>query len=128
MSADPRAALAQLIAALERHLEAATSRRDPDDPTVMAAAADVAEAFDAYDDALFDATEVSTPLGVYSDEDDFDDDFEDGDEDEDEDDDEDEDEDDIEFDDDEVDPEDSEDDDDVLDVDEDDIPGTLSRD
>ncbi|WP_347350136.1 hypothetical protein [Intrasporangium sp.] len=62
---DARAALEQLIAALERHYEAATSSRDPDHPTVIAAAHDLAEAFDDYDEALFDATEVATPLSVY---------------------------------------------------------------
>lgn len=131
MSADPRAALAQLVAALERHLEAATSRRDPDDPTVMAAAAEVAEAFDAYDDALYDATEVSTPLGIYSDGDEYDDEFDDDDEEEDdEDDEEEEDEDDDDDDDDEDDDDDieyvdvsDELDDDIVDVDEDDLPG-----
>jgi pyruvate/2-oxoacid:ferredoxin oxidoreductase alpha subunit len=62
---DPRAALEQLIAALERHYEAANSSRDPDHPMVIAAAQDLAEAFDDYDEALFDATEVATPLAVY---------------------------------------------------------------
>lgn len=70
MSADPRAALAALVAALERHLELASSRRDPDDPAVVAAADAVAEAFDDYDEALFEATDVATPLAVYGDGDD----------------------------------------------------------
>ncbi len=76
MTADPRAALETLTAALERHLEVATSRQDPDDPTVVAAAQDLAEAFDDYDEALFRATEVATPLAIYdgSDEDDEDED------------------------------------------------------
>ncbi|MGB8383501.1 MAG: hypothetical protein WCG47_20005 [Dermatophilaceae bacterium] len=79
MTADPRAALETLVAALERHLELAASRRDADDPAVGAAAEAVIEAFDDYDEALFDTTGVATPLGVYSDEDE-----EDEDEDEDE--------------------------------------------
>lgn len=74
MTADPRAALALLVSALERHLEVATTRRDPDDPGVIAAAEALAEAFDDYDEILFAATEVATPLAVYGDEDDFDDD------------------------------------------------------
>ena len=74
MTADPRAALALLVSALERHLEVATTRRDPDDPGVIAAAEALAEAFDDYDEVLFAATEVATPLAVYGDEDDFDDD------------------------------------------------------
>ncbi len=65
MTADPRASLATLVAALERHLEVATSRRDPDDPSVMAAAQELATAFDDYDEALFQATEVATPLAIY---------------------------------------------------------------
>jgi len=67
MTADPRAALEQLIAALERHLEAANASRDPDHPMVMAAAQDLAEAFDDYDEALYEATEVATPLAIYGD-------------------------------------------------------------
>ncbi|MER7070343.1 hypothetical protein [Terrabacter sp. NPDC000476] len=68
MTVDPRAALEQLIAALERHLEAANASRDPDHPMVMAAAQDLAEAFDDYDEALYEATEVATPLAIYGDE------------------------------------------------------------
>ncbi len=71
MTVDPRAALEQLITALERHLEASRARRDPDHPMVVAAAQDLAEAFDDYDEALFNATEVATPLAIYGD--DFDD-------------------------------------------------------
>ena len=74
MTADPRAALALLVSALERHLEVATTRRDPDDPAVIGAAEALAEAFDNYDETLFAATEVATPLAVYGDLDDEDDD------------------------------------------------------
>lgn len=70
MIADPRAALAQLVSALERHLEVAADRRDPDDAAVISAAEALAEAFDDYDEALFLATEVATPLAVYGDLDD----------------------------------------------------------
>jgi pyruvate/2-oxoacid:ferredoxin oxidoreductase alpha subunit len=68
MTVDPRSALEQLVAALERHLEAANASRDPDHPMVMAAAQDLAEAFDNYDEALYEATEVATPLAIYGDE------------------------------------------------------------
>lgn len=61
---DPRPALNQLIAALERHLEASAQRRGEDDPTVVAAYEDLADAFEAYDDALHDATGEMTPLVV----------------------------------------------------------------
>src|SRR6478609_4486853 len=67
MTVDPRSALEQLIVALERHLEAANASRDPDHPMVMAAAQDLAEAFDDYDEALYEATEVATPLAIYGD-------------------------------------------------------------
>ncbi|MBW3086252.1 hypothetical protein KEM60_02463 [Austwickia sp. TVS 96-490-7B] len=75
MSADPRAALATFVAALERHLEAASSRRGENDPAVVAAYQDLAVAFDAYDDALMEAFGEVTPLDIYSgdDEDDLDD-------------------------------------------------------
>ena len=55
MSADPRAALNQLVAAFERHLEASSTRHGDDDPTVVAAYEDLADAFEAYDGALYDA-------------------------------------------------------------------------
>ncbi|WP_435198581.1 primosomal protein [Janibacter sp. GS2] len=61
---DPRPALNQLIAALERHLEASSQRRGEDDPTVVAAYEDLADAFEAYDDALHDSTGEMTPLVV----------------------------------------------------------------
>jgi hypothetical protein len=89
MTADPRAALASLVAALERHLEAAASRRGENDPSVVAAYQDLADAFESYDDALLDSYGEVTPLEIYSDDDDDDDDGDDGDDDELEDDDED---------------------------------------
>src|SRR5665811_2016414 len=79
MKADPRAALANLTASLERHLEASASRRGENDPTVVAAYQAVADAFDLYDDALLEAYGEVTPLEIYSG-DDGDDDDDDGDE------------------------------------------------
>jgi hypothetical protein len=80
MTDDPRAALTALTAAFERHLEVATTRRDPEDQAVMTAAEDLADAFLDYDEALFEATGVTTPLdGPYDDDDDLDDDDEDDD-------------------------------------------------
>lgn len=87
MTADLRAALSTLVAALERHLEVATMRRDPDDPSVVAAATDLADAFDDYDELLFETTEVATPLAVFEGDDDSDDDDDDSDDDDDDDDD-----------------------------------------
>ena len=79
MNADPRAALANLTASLERHLEASASRRGENDPTVVAAYQAVADAFDLYDDALLEAYGEVTPLEIYSGEDDVDDDDDDDD-------------------------------------------------
>ena len=81
MNTDPRSALAALIAALERHYEAAAASRGDDDPALDAATEQLSAAFDTYDDALFDAYDIATPLIVFDgdddDEDDEDDDFDD---------------------------------------------------
>ncbi|HLV56029.1 MAG TPA: hypothetical protein VKY71_10710 [Actinotalea caeni] len=72
MATDPRAALDRLVAALHAHLEAATTAQDPEEDAVLDAASALADAFDAYDEALYDATGVDTPF--YLDDDDLDDD------------------------------------------------------
>lgn len=121
MSADPRAALATFVSALERHLEAASSRRGENDPAVVAAYQDLAEAFDAYDDALMEAFGEVTPLEIYSgddEDDDIDDDFDDDIDEDDDDDDED--------DDDEDDDDDDEDDDIDFDDDDDEADGAAT--
>lgn len=85
MTADPRAALANLTASLERHLEACFSRRGENDPTVVAAYQDVADAFDLYDDALLEAYGEVTPLVIYNGDEEEDDELDDdGDDDNDE--------------------------------------------
>ena len=70
MSTEPRAALATFISAIERHFEAAASRRGDDDPAVVNAYQELADAFEAYDEALDDAFGEVTPLGIYTDDDD----------------------------------------------------------
>ena len=65
MTADPRGALANLMSAFERHLEASSSKRGEEDPTVIAAYDDLADAFAAYDDALLQAYGEMTPLDIY---------------------------------------------------------------
>lgn len=78
MNTDPRSALAALIAAFERHYEAAAASRGDDDPALDAATEQLSAAFDTYDDALFDAYDIATPLIVFDgDDDDEDDDFDD---------------------------------------------------
>lgn len=85
MSDDPRAALAVFVNALERHLELASSGRNPDDPHLREAYDALSDAFEAYDDALYDEYGVATPFFVPADEDDdFDDDFDEDDDEEDE--------------------------------------------
>ncbi len=66
MSADPRAALSQLFTAFERHLEASSSRHGDDDPAVIATYEDLADAFETYDGALYDAYGEMTPLDIYT--------------------------------------------------------------
>lgn len=72
MATDPRAALQDLVAALHAHLDAAVRTQDPDADAVLDAAAAVAEAFDSYDEALYEASGVDTPLDLVDDEDDDD--------------------------------------------------------
>jgi hypothetical protein len=78
MSADPRAALERLVLSFERHFEASRVRRGDDDPRVIAAYDDLADAFEDYDGALYDAYGEMTPLDIYAgDDDDEDEDGED---------------------------------------------------
>jgi hypothetical protein len=74
MTADPRGALANLMTAFERHLEASASKRGEEDPTVIAAYDDLADAFAAYDDELLQAYGEMTPLDIYDGDDDDDED------------------------------------------------------
>jgi hypothetical protein len=67
MSIDPRVALGSLTAALEEHLVAASSRRGDDDPAVEAAYFAVADAFEAYSDALYDAYGEDLPIDLLED-------------------------------------------------------------
>jgi hypothetical protein len=69
MTADPRTALVTLVSALERHLEASAAKRGEDDPAVIAAYEDVADAFEAYDEALLTSFGEMTPLELYDDSD-----------------------------------------------------------
>lgn len=67
MSIDPRVALQSLVSALEEHLAAAASRRGDDDPAVEAAYLSIADAFEAYEESLYDAYSEVTPLVIYED-------------------------------------------------------------
>ena len=74
MSIDPRVALSSLTTALEEHLLAASTRRGDGDPSVEAAFFAVADAFEVYEDALYEAYNEVTPLQVFDDEDEEDED------------------------------------------------------
>ncbi|MDQ0028201.1 hypothetical protein [Arthrobacter bambusae] len=73
MSIDPRVALQSLSAALEEHLIAASARRGEGDPAVEAAFFAVADAFEVYEDSLYEAYSEVTPLQVFDDDDEDDD-------------------------------------------------------
>lgn len=80
MSIDPRAALSALTTALEEHLVAASARRGEEDPIVEATFLGIIDAFEAYEEALFDAFDEVTPLVIYGDDDSDDEEFNDQDE------------------------------------------------
>lgn len=86
MSTDPRVSLDALVSALQEHFAAATNKRGEDDPTLEHTYYALADAFEGYEDALYDATGEVTPLDIFEDEDeddDDDDDFDDYEDDED---------------------------------------------
>lgn len=84
MSVDPRAALSSFINAVERHFELASGGRDFDDPHIQEAADTLADAWESYDEALYEAFGVNTPFFIPADDDDFDDDVEEEDDEDDE--------------------------------------------
>jgi hypothetical protein len=78
MTVDPRAALDRLIAALEAHFNAVASRRGEDDPGVDDAYDVLADAFEAYDDALGTVYSEATPFYLAEEDDEDEDDESDG--------------------------------------------------
>jgi hypothetical protein len=74
MSIDPRVALQSLTTALEEHLAAAAARRGEGDPAVEAAFFAVADAFEVYEDSLYEAFSEVTPLQVFDEDEDEEDD------------------------------------------------------
>ena len=69
MSIDPRIALQSLVSAFEEHLAAAAGRRGEKDPVVESAYLAIADAFEVYEEVLYDAYGEVTPLEIYDDED-----------------------------------------------------------
>jgi hypothetical protein len=67
MTTEPRAALDRLIAALEAHLHAASNRQGEADAAVVSAYQTLADAFETYDEALYDAFDEVTPFVLYDD-------------------------------------------------------------
>ncbi|MDO5750646.1 MAG: hypothetical protein Q4P78_05520 [Rothia sp. (in: high G+C Gram-positive bacteria)] len=73
---EPRIELTRLLDALSAHLTAVENRRGEQDPAVDEAYVAIANAFEAYEDALFDTYHEVTPLDVFiEDEDDEDEEF-----------------------------------------------------
>ncbi len=67
MATDPRAAFDRFVAALEAHLEAVARDRSDDSSAVIAAAGTLIDAFETYDEAIYDTYGVDTPFVVYDD-------------------------------------------------------------
>jgi hypothetical protein len=82
MTTSPRDALDRFVAALEAHYGVVTRRTGEADPAVISAYQTLADAFETYDNALYDTFDEVTPFELVedSDEDDLDDDLEDIDE------------------------------------------------
>ncbi|MCC9204744.1 hypothetical protein [Arthrobacter sp. zg-Y769] len=70
MSIDPRIALQSLVTAFEEHLAAAAARRGDKDPVVESAYLAIADAFELYEEVLYDAYGEVTPLEIYEDDED----------------------------------------------------------
>jgi len=73
MTTAPRDALDRFVAALEAHFEAVTRRVGEADPAVTAAYQTLADAFETYDDALYDTFDEVTPFVLVEDSDEDDD-------------------------------------------------------
>ena len=69
MNNNPHTELDRLITALKNHLTAVTNRNGEHDPAIDEAYVEIANAFEAYEDSLFEAYNEVTPLSVYGDED-----------------------------------------------------------
>lgn len=89
MANETQVAFDRLIFALQEFNAAAVAAHDSEDPSVIAAANALADAYTLYDDAIYTQYGVETPLDTYDDFDDVDDgyDFDDDEDDHDDDDD-----------------------------------------
>ena len=64
MATDPRFALQQFIASLERHFEAVSARRGEEDPAVEQAYYQLEDAFLNYEEALSESFEEYLPISL----------------------------------------------------------------
>jgi len=69
MATEPRLALQQLIAALERHFEAMSSKRSDEDPAVQHAYEVLKDAFLDYEESLQDSFEELLPFELVEEDD-----------------------------------------------------------
>ncbi|MEN9970074.1 MAG: hypothetical protein RLZZ229_282 [Actinomycetota bacterium] len=67
MAIEPRIALQQFIASLERHFEAVSSKRTDDDPAVEQAYYQLEDAFLNYEEAMGEKFEEYLPLALAED-------------------------------------------------------------
>jgi hypothetical protein len=64
MATDPRFALQQFIASLERHFEAVSARRGEEDPAVEQAYYQLEDAFLNYEESLGESFEEYLPISL----------------------------------------------------------------
>jgi hypothetical protein len=64
MATDPRFALQQFIASLERHFEAVSARRGEEDPAVEQAYYQLEDAFLNYEEAMGESFEEYLPISL----------------------------------------------------------------
>ena len=69
MNNNPHTELDRLITALKNHLTAVTNRNGEHDPAIDEAYVEIANAFETYENALFEVHNEVTPLSVYGDDD-----------------------------------------------------------
>ena len=69
MNNNPHTELDRLITALKNHLTAVTNRNGEHDPAIDEASVAIANAFETYENALFEEHNEVTPLAVYGDDD-----------------------------------------------------------
>lgn len=67
MSVEPEVALEEFLSAIRAHFQAAAHRTSATDENVQASYTALADAFEAYDDAIFASFDEVTPFELYDD-------------------------------------------------------------